>query len=400
MPPVDPVSTTTPIDAAADATPASCKTADLGPATSGKIMMVDDEEFNILILRRHLREAGFNTFVTTTESPDTIKLMRQERPSILLLDIMMPKMNGLEVLEKIRKTPSLRLTPVIVLTASNDSSIKLQALEMGVTDFLAKPVDASELILRVRNALTMKAYHDCLANHSNEMERLVRFRTAELEASRREVVHCLARAAESRDSQTGFHILRVGLYAGLIGEQLGFDPKQVAMLQQAAQLHDVGKIAVPDSILLKEGKLTPEEYDLMKTHCEQGRRIIQSDITPDIAAHHRRLSALAGVSYGSTSPLMKLASSIAAAHHEKWDGTGYPNGLRGEEIPIEARITAVADVFDALTSRRPYKEAFPVEDALNILERDRGSHFDPQAVDAFFIRLDEVEQIRTTCADE
>ncbi len=371
----------------------------VGAAHRSKIMLVDDEEFNILMLRRHLRDAGFENFITTVESPEAIGLMRQHLPDILLLDVMMPKMNGLEVLAAVRKDAMLKRTPVIVLTASSDASIKLQALELGATDFLSKPVDASELILRVRNTLTVKAHQDYLSNYSSELERQVRLRTAELEASQREVVYCLARAAESRDEQTGHHVVRVGLYVGVIADQLGFSDHEIEMLQLAAQLHDVGKIGVSDLILRKPASLDPEEYEQIKQHCDFGRKIIEPEITasPDQFRQHTQVGADLGVD--CTSPLLKLAASIAGTHHEKWDGSGYPLGLAGESIPIEGRMTAVADVFDALTNRRPYKEAFPVEKALQIISESRGTHFDPQVLDAFMARMTDIVQILENYSD-
>ncbi|MEM9351493.1 MAG: HD domain-containing phosphohydrolase [Planctomycetota bacterium] len=361
-------------------------------APSGKIMIVDDEEFNILVVRRFLREAGYSEFVTIVDPTEAVDTARYESPDILLLDIVMPGLSGLEVLRQLKSNPQLSQIPVIILTASSEQPVKLEALELGATDFLAKPVDPSELRLRVKNTLTIKAQQDYLANYSTALEEEVRQRTAELEDSRREVVHCLARAAESRDEQTGHHIVRVGLYAGVIAEQLGYCRRDVEMLKLAALLHDVGKIGVPDAILRKPGKLAPLEFEVMKGHCDLGSSIIRP--LPVGGS-----SGASPASPGHASPLMRLAAVIAESHHEKWDGTGYPKGLKGEAIPMEGRIVAVADVFDALTNKRPYKKALPLEETLEIMEQSRGTHFDPIVLDAFLSRLPDVIRVSDKYSD-
>lgn len=365
------------------------------------IMIVDDEEFNILTVKHHLREAGYQHFTTTTDPTSALTTMWEKRPDLVLLDVMMPQISGMDILQLMRSDPKLMRTPVIIVTASEESSVKLQALELGANDFLAKPVDSSELTLRIRNTLLMKEHQDRLSNYSAELEREVQKRTGELEASQREVVNCLARAGESRDSVTGFHVTRVSKYAGIIADQLGFDTEQVERLELASQLHDVGKIGISDSILLKPGKLDEEEYEQMKRHCEFGVKIIQSGVGHD--AHDAWRCFITG-NVPSTSecesPLMKLAATIAATHHEKWDGSGYPQGLTGEDIPIEGRITAVADVFDALTSKRPYKEAFEIEKALDIMLESSGTHFDPDILDAFQSRLPDILKVMVDYADQ
>ncbi|MGI9430101.1 MAG: HD domain-containing phosphohydrolase [Bythopirellula sp.] len=364
-----------------------------------RIMIVDDEEFNILAVKHHLKEAGYQHFLTTTDSTSALALMWDNLPDLVLLDVMMPHISGLDLLRLMRSDSMLAKIPVIIVTASDDAKVKLQALELGATDFLSKPVDASELILRIRNTLLVKEQQDRLSNYSAELEQKVQLRTAELEASQREVIYCLARAGESRDAQTGYHVTRVSKYTAIIARQLGFDEQAVEQLELAAQLHDVGKIGISDSILLKPGRLDTDEFDLMKRHCEYGVNIISS--TEDDQADYVRRHVGLGEDFMSDckSPLMRLAALIAATHHEKWDGTGYPRGLVGENIALEGRITAVADVFDALTSERPYKEAFSVEKALSILEEGRGTHFDPDVLDAFLARLPEVLKVMTDFAD-
>lgn len=364
---------------------------------SGRIAIVDDEPINIKVVRKHLQAAGYADFVTTSDAAGAMDLIRAERPDVVLLDVVMPKVNGIEILEAVRADPKLSPTPVLILTASTDAETKLRALSAGATDFLAKPVDPNELVPRLRNALIVKAHQDHLASYSEQLEREVRLRTAELEASRLQVVHCLARAAEFRDDATGRHVLRVGRYAALLAVELGFAPAAAEMLGLAAQLHDVGKIGLPDAVLLKPGNLTSAEYEVVRRHCDIGAAIVQP-MPPE------RLRGLlgwrqAGGAVGACNPLLEMAGRIAHAHHERWDGTGYPRGLAGEAIPVEARITAVADVFDALSTPRPYKPAYPVDRCLDMLEADRGTHFDPSVIDALSRRSADFERVALQEAD-
>lgn len=364
-------------------------------ARAARIMIVDEELINVEIVRSYLEEKGFQNFLTTTDSSTVVDQIRSEKPDILLLGINMPNVSGLEILETMRTSKSLRLVPAIVLTASNDPEVKLKALRLGASDFLAKPVDPSELMLRVQNVLAVKAYQDHLADYSVQLEKQVMARTQELVRSRQEAIHCLARAGEYRDDDTGHHVTRVGRYARLIAEELGLDSERLDLIEQAAQLHDIGKIGIPDAILHKPGKLDPQEFDLMRTHCNVGRKII------DPLSHEESIRLTSHTSVGmqilgsTSSPVLKLAAVIAASHHEKWDGNGYPAGIAGTDIPIEGRIVAVADVFDALSSSRPYKDAFPIEKCLQILIDGRGTHFDPDVLDAFIRRREEAISIRT-----
>ncbi len=367
--------------------------------TTAKIMVVDDEPINIMVAVKYLEHAGFSRVLSSGDARGAFAMVCQEAPDVLLLDIMMPEVDGLAILREIRATPRFAQLPVIILTAVEDRQVKAAALELGATDFLTKPVDPMELIPRVRNALSIKTYQDYLAHQARELKHLVQQRTAELAASRLEVIHCLGRAAEFRDNDTGMHVVRVGRYAATIALRLGFDEATVELLEHAAPLHDLGKIGIPDAILLKPGKLDPEEFELMKRHCEFGARIVEETSLED----RRRLSSstllgmeLQGISH---SPTLRMAGLIALTHHEKWDGSGYPLGLRGEEIPIESRITAVADVFDALSSQRPYKPPFPLEKCFTILEEGRGRHFDPTVLDAFFASKEEVLTIFRVFAD-
>ncbi len=289
--------------------------------------------------------------------------------------------------------------PVVVLSAATDRDVKHICLELGVSDFLSKPIDPIELLPRVRNTLLNKQYRDQLATHAEKLEDQVRQRTAELAASREEIVHCLARAAEYRDDDTGHHVMRVGKYVGVIARELNFNESRVEVLELAAQLHDIGKIGIPDAVLHKPGKLDDEERAIINKHTAIGKQIIQP-LTPhewNILKSHTRLGS--NLLHVSSSPLLMLAARIAQTHHERFDGTGYPLGLKGEDIPIEGRMTAVADVFDALSTKRPYKEAFPREKCFEIMAQGRGTHFDPKILDAFFARSEEVVKIQMDYMD-
>jgi putative two-component system response regulator len=326
-------------------------------------------------------------------------MLRAEQPDAVLLDVMMPQINGLQILEWIRQDERFRHTPVLILTASSDAPTKLSALELGATDFLAKPVDPHELMPRLRNVLTVKTHQDYLAGYSVKLEREVQKRTAEVEMSRLRVIQCLARAGEYRDDTTGRHVIRVGRCARILATELGYSPMKSAMVELAAQLHDIGKIGIPDAILLKPGKLTPEEYAVMRKHCEYGKAIIDptTDGEAELARKYSDLGLMPRQSVES--PLLTMAASIATTHHERFNGSGYPAGIVGEAIPLEGRITAIVDVFDALHSPRPYKAAFPTEKCLEILQSGRGTEFDPAILDAFLSRIAEIIAVYRDYAD-
>jgi len=373
------------------ARPADTGSAPAGAVATARIAIVDDEPINIKIARKYLQDVGYRNFVTTTESLTALELIAREKPDVVVLDIVMPRVDGIQILQAIRADPLLQHIPVLILTASTDVETKRRALESGATDFLAKPVDPSDLIPRIRNALIVKAHHDHLARYSEQLELQVRQRTLELEASRLQVIYCLARAAEFRDNTTGRHVIRVGRYCSLLARELGFTPAVAETLGLAAQLHDVGKIGLPDAILHKPGPLSPEEVLVVKRHCEIGHSIV----APLEDAAWQELQSCNDmwlVSPGANA-ILATAALIALTHHEKWDGSGYPRGLSREMIPIEGRITAVADVFDALTSVRSYKSAMPPEQAVTDMEQRRGAHFDPRVLDAMTRRLDDFIKI-------
>lgn len=366
---------------------------------SPSILIVDDEPINIKVITKYLHELGYTRCQGLSDARQAVAMITREAPDLVILDVMMPFVTGIEILAKLRAKPETAHLPVLVLTAAVDRTTRLSVLESGATDFLNKPIDPSELSPRVRNALALKKFNDSLRHQARDLEVAVRMRTAELEASRQDIIHCLARAAEFRDDDTGHHVLRVGRYAGLIAQAMGLGDEMVEQIRQAAQLHDIGKIGIPDSILLKTGKLEPDEFERMQKHTCIGKRVIERlpQHEWDELRKHVQIGAL--ILDIPRSPVLQMAARIALTHHEWWNGEGYPIGLAGEDIPLEGRITAVADVFDALSSKRPYKPPFPRERCFQIIADERGTHFDPQVVDAFFLKRDEIVKIQIELAD-
>lgn len=367
-----------------------------GVVKKATIAIVDDEPAIVALAKNYLQKSGYSKFVPISRSTEAMDRIRSESPDLVLLDIHMPEVDGFELLASIRRETWGKHLPVLILTSSTNQETKVKALSLGASDFLEKPLRAKELTIRVNNTLMAKHYVDSLTDHSRELEREVRIRTAEVTASRKDVIQCLARAAELRDDQTGQHVLRVGRYAGLIAQELGFSEERVVQMEQAAQLHDVGKIGIPDGILRKPGGLSAAEYEIMKSHCVMGCRVLLNE---DFLQSHKDAIEvyLNGGELGNS--ILSLAGSVALSHHEKWDGTGYPRGLAGYNIPIEGRITAIADVFDALSTQRPYKEAIPFDKCLVIMEQNRGTHFDPKLLDAFLRRKSDVLRTYNQYAD-
>lgn len=327
------------------------------------ILVVDDERANVLVLERLLQKAGYRNVRSTTDPRTVIASVAEFRPDLLLLDLKMPGPDGFEILERLRidaLAASEPLLPVLVLTADATKETKRRALAAGARDFLTKPFDLDEVLLRIANMLDLRTLTLELRAKNATLEERVLERTRELEESHIETFERLALAAEYRDDDTGQHTRRVGRMAALLGQELGLPSDAVHLLERAAGLHDVGKIGVPDAILLAPRKLTSEEFDVVKTHTVIGAKILS----------------------GSPSPLMRMAEEIAWSHHERWDGRGYAGAI-AEEIPLTGRITTVADVFDALTHARPYKEAWPLERAIEEIAQQRGDQFDPAIVDAF-----------------
>jgi putative two-component system response regulator len=329
---------------------------------NARILMVDDEDANLQLLRRILEPAGFANLRATTDPLEALDLCEQWGPDLVLLDIMMPKMDGYEVLGALNeRNAGAGYLPVLVLTSDHTQDAKRRALSGGARDFLTKPLSPGEVRLRVRNLLETRFLHLELQEHNQHLEVRVQERTAELERARFEILRRLARAAEYRDDNTGEHTRRVGETSAAIARALGLDGKEVELIRRVAPLHDVGKIAIPDSILLWPGRLEPAQVEVMRTHT-----LIGGDLLG-----------------GSGFELLDRAAEIALTHHERWDGKGYPHGLAGENIPLFGRIVEVADTFDALTHQRPYKQAWAVKDAWTEIEGDAGTHFDPTVVEAF-----------------
>jgi putative two-component system response regulator len=320
----------------------------------GKILIVDDEKANVRLLEIILQQAGYINVHSTTDARQTLSLFRSIQPDIVLLDLAMPYLDGFAVMQQLHPEMSDHSVPILVLTADATSATRHRALKEGARDFLTKPLDETEVLLRINNLLETHFY-------SALLEDRVRERTQDLEKAQLETLQRLALAAEYRDDNTGTHTRRVGMSAARIAKVLGLPPAQVTLLLRAAPLHDIGKIGIADAILLKPGKLTDEEFAIMKQHTFIGAKILS----------------------GSSSPWLLMAEEIALTHHERWDGRGYPHSLSGEAIPLVGRIVAVADVFDALTHERPYKNAWPVAAATAEIAAQGGQQFDERVVQAF-----------------
>lgn len=322
-----------------------------------RILIVDDEPANLRVLRSVLQSHYRLAFARDGE--EALQVAMKERPALMLLDVMMPGMSGYEVCRRMQEDESLAGVPVIFITALNEAEDEARAFEAGGVDFITKPISPPVVRARVRTHLSL-------------------VRAEELKRTRLQVIQRLGRAAEYKDNETGLHVLRMSHYAHVIARAAGFPETAAEDLLHAAPMHDIGKIGIPDHILLKPGRLTGEEMAIMRRHPLIGAEII-----------------------GETdSPLLALARSVALYHHEKWDGSGYPHGLAGEDIPLEARIVALADVFDALTSRRPYKEAWSVEEALSLIRSESGRHFDPDLVATLEAELPAILEIRERWSED
>lgn len=341
-----------------------------------RILVVDDQPVNVKLLEKILDTAGYSNVVSTTDSREAAALFQQSATELVLLDLNMPYKDGFEVLAEI-KALEKDYPPVIVLTALKDVDSRVKALESGARDFISKPFDRVELLSRIHNMLEVRLLHKAVQNQNALLEAKVKARTHELEETRMEIIRRLGRAAEYRDNETGLHIIRMSKFSQVLGLAAGMSESEAEMLLNASPMHDIGKIGIPDSILLKPGKLDADEWDIMKTHATMGAKILS----------------------GHPSELMQMAREIALTHHEKWDGSGYPAGLSGEAIPLAGRIVALADVFDALTSTRPYKKAWSVEAAVNFIKENSGKHFDPGLVESFVANLNKILVIKDKYAE-
>jgi putative two-component system response regulator len=342
-----------------------------------RIFVIDDEPANLKLLNKLLASQGYRHLVLIQDPREVLDRYREARPDLILLDVNMPHLDGYQVMEQLKALSDPLMPPIVILTAQHGHDHMLKALALGARDFVGKPFNRDELLMRVRNLLDAQLAHRLVHDQKSVLEEMVRARTDELRQTRLQVVRCLGRAAEYRDNETGLHIIRMSQVSALLARSMGWADDMCELMLHASPMHDVGKIGICDAILLKPGKLTPEEFEIMKTHASIGADML----------------------HGDDSELLKLARTIALAHHEKWDGSGYPNGLAGDAIPLVGRIVAVADVFDALTSSRPYKKAWATDDAVAFLKENAGKHFDPEVVTHFLLRLPEILAIIEFHAD-
>jgi putative two-component system response regulator len=337
-----------------------------------QILIVDDTEINLILFSALIKKLDDCAPHSFSDSRLGLEWARQNDPDLVIVDYMMPDLDGLEFIRLLRDIPGRQSVPVLMITANDQKQIRYRALDIGANDFLTKPVDKIEFLARAKNMLTLNEARKNLADQASWLASEVRKATRQIIDRERETVIRLCKAAEYRDPETGAHILRMAHFSQLIARELGMSEEEQELLLEAAPMHDIGKVGIADKILLKPGRLDEAEFAVMKQHAQFGYELLK----------------------GSASRALQAGAEIARGHHEKFDGSGYPAGMRGTEIPIFSRIVAVADVFDALTSERPYKKAWPIEEAKDFIEKGAGSHFDPECVNAFFRVWPEVLQIR------
>ncbi|MBK7423694.1 MAG: response regulator [Propionivibrio sp.] len=342
-----------------------------------RIAIIDDLAINLTLLTALVGKLGDCESIVFQESPKALAWCSENQPDLIIVDYMMPAMDGIEFITRLRAVAGREEVPILMITANDDKDVRYEALQSGATDFLTKPVDRIEFSARVRNMLALGASRKKLADKAAWLADDVEKATAAIHAREQELLFRISRAAEFRDPETGAHIQRMAHYSHLIAGRLGLSDEDRQLILQAAPMHDVGKIGIPDFILLKPATLTPEEFAVMKTHAALGFELLKD----------------------SQSRILQSAASIALSHHEKYDGTGYPQGLVADAIPLFGRIVAIADVFDALTSERPYKKAWPTERAVDYLRDGAGGHFDPACVEAFIACWDDVLGIHAQYQD-
>lgn len=344
---------------------------------SGSILVVDDNPVNIAIVEKILSHDGYRHVHSTTNPLDVTALYLEHDYDLILLDVHMPEISGIEVMERLAKEFPTDYLPILILTADHSNETRNECLAGGAKDFIGKPFDKAEVLLRVQNILEVRLLHKAVLRQNLVLEDKVRERTQQLYEAQVKLIQCLGKAAEYRDNETGMHVVRMSKSCAILAKQMGLSQEECEMILQASPMHDIGKIAIPDDVLLKPGKLEGKEWDRMKTHAEVGAEILE----------------------GYDTQLMQTAALIARTHHEKWDGSGYPEGLQGEEIPLYTRIVSVCDVFDALTSTRPYKDAWSPDSALQYLRDNAGLHFDPRVVNEFTFVVSDVLRLREAYPD-
>lgn len=339
---------------------------------NARILILDDQKLHAFFLKEILQQQGYKNILCLMDPLKAIPTCKEFKPDLIVLDMLMPHLDGFQVMEQLHDFRLEHYLPILAVSADKSTDIRLRALQSGATDFLDKPFENVEIIIKIRNMIELRILHNQIASQNKLLEFKVNERTKELRYTQYDIIRRLAQAAEFRDGDTGIHIIRMSQYAKKLGEALGLNEEECDLLHHASPLHDVGKIGIPDSILLKPGKLTADEFEIMKTHTTIGAKILA----------------------GSDSPVMKLAEVIALTHHERWDGKGYPYGIKADEIPFPGQICSVCDVFDALTSARPYKKAWSTQEAVAEIQRMRNDNFNPKIVDAFLDILPKIENIQ------
>ncbi|MEH6404978.1 MAG: HD domain-containing phosphohydrolase [Sneathiella sp.] len=343
-----------------------------------KILIVDDEPLNVEILEAILERSEYKNIYSTSDPRDVLSLQEKYGFDLILLDVNMPYLSGIEVLAKLSDHMSAGFLPVLILTANIDDETRYNALKLGATDFLTKPFNQWEVLLRINNMLRTRLFYKGQKIRADELEEKVRERTEKIKDTQLKIIQCLGKAVEFRDNETGAHVIRMSRSCQMLGLAAGLSEKHAEKILFASPMHDVGKIGIQDSILLKPGKLDFDEFEIMKTHAQIGSDIIGR----------------------GSSEILNLAGEIALGHHEQWDGSGYPHGHKGDAISIESRIAAICDVFDALTSARPYKDPWSSEDATSFIRDRAGAHFDPMLAAQFQAIIPEVIALREEYPDE
>ncbi|RIX42021.1 MAG: response regulator [Rhodocyclales bacterium GT-UBC] len=343
-----------------------------------KVLIIDDSDINLTLIKALVLKLGDCEPMLFDNPLKALTWCREHVPDLVIVDYMMPDMDGLKFISAFRALHGRDEVPILMITANDQRDVRYEALLGGANDYLTKPIDRIEFSARARNMLSLRTGQKYLADRARHLAVLVDEQTLAIREREKELIFRMSRAAEFRDPETGAHIQRMAYYSQAIASGLGLDAAAQKLILEAAPMHDVGKIGIPDYILLKPGKLTPEEFEVMKGHARIGYELLKD----------------------SGSEILRAGAEIAISHHEKFDGSGYPNGLRGHDIPVFGRVVAVADVFDALTSERPYKKAWPLEEAVRFLEEGRGKHFDPLCVEAMLAKWDEVLDIRRRFKDE
>ncbi|MFH2123285.1 MAG: HD domain-containing phosphohydrolase [Pseudomonadota bacterium] len=341
------------------------------------ILIVDDNPANISLLECILEDEGYEQFTSTIDPRMVLPLCQQDDFDLILLDIRMPYMSGLEVMQQLRDQLTDDYLSVLVLTAQTDMQTRQEALKLGAKDFVTKPFEQWEVMLRIRNLLETRHFYKKQLIRGDVLEEEVKRRTEEIRSVQLEIIRRLGLAGEYRDNETGAHVVRMSRMAEIIARGAGLDSKICELVLFSSPMHDIGKIGIPDKVLLKPGPLDADEWEIMKNHVRIGKEII-GDYPAEI---------------------MWMAGTIALSHHERWDGSGYPQGLKGEDIPIYGRIAAISDVFDALLSRRPYKDPWPPERALQLIQEEAGKHFDPRLVQVFVDNFHAIMEVQTAFAD-